>query len=76
LTPFFRKKSYFGKIPIILCLSISPDSTVILLLILFSLFFSWRAEPVKRKAKGAAAPEPAAEHGCGSSGGGDGGNGV
>jgi hypothetical protein len=40
------------------------------------LFFSWRAEPVERKAKGATAPKPAAERGCGCSGGGDGGNGV
>jgi uncharacterized membrane protein YgcG len=40
------------------------------------LFFSWRAKPLKRKAKGTAALEPAAARGGGSSGGGGGGSGV
>jgi hypothetical protein len=45
-------------------------------LLYFLLVFSSRAGPYKRKAKGAAAPKPAAACEGGSCGGGDGGSGV
>jgi hypothetical protein len=41
------------------CLHLSPALAVRLLPLVFLLVFSWQAEAIKRKAKGAAAPKPA-----------------